>query len=917
MTLRRVFAGSVSVLALASLAAPALAQDSVETVVVTGIRASMQRAMDIKREATTIVDAVSAEDIGKFPDKNVADALQRVPGVNTVSAASGEGGFDENDRVSIRGTSASLTQTLVNGHGVSTGDWFILDQYQDIGRSVSYSLFPAEIVSSVKVYKSQQADLVEGGVAGSADIITRKPLDFKDNITLEASAEAAYTTLRGDTTPQFNALAAWQNDSHSFGVMVQGFYEQRNIRRDGQEFLGYSAFQPYVPAHTDAGGNAVPASGDLATKDHPDLVGVNYPTLIGSAYFEQERIRQGGDVAVQFRPSNSLEFNFDAFYSHMGASNKNNNYMFWGSKQFAGPTANVPTSYTIVNNTLVAASLPAQAGLAPIVADFIMRPKSMSDAYYFNGDVTWNPNDTLTVKLKAGYTRGAGTTPAQAAWEGMVAAGTGAPSSYDFSSGVAKVGVTGVDLSNPGVLVNDWAWGAVSKASDREFYFQGDVEQQVKFGPFQSLKAGVRYANHKHKSDIWDGGVSYGPGLGYTGTDVSSDNYPSDFADAFGIPGMLTNIPKGDMGKIVNVLSTVKSWRTYTQSAADVTRDSRYMWSGSTDVREQTFAGYAMAVIGGERWKGNFGVRIVNTSEKIIQPVNGTAAVGGACPTTGDIYSDFGCFHYNSLEKTYWDILPSANLSFDVTDNQTLRFAAAETMARPDYSALGGAVNLTDLTHVGSGGNPQLMPVRSANYNLSYEWYYAPQAMVSLGVFYMDLSSYVTKGVTKGTYLDMLLTGQGAPVYSVYDITAPYNTSGHDEGIEFQLQQPIWGGFGVIANYTYTTGAETGGGALVGNAKNTANLSGYYENDWLSARVSYTYSSAMLVGMDRSAQEFQNAYGRVDASLNVSVTDNLTFTFSGLNLTNQTLKYYAKSATMPRALYSNGSQLYAGIRFKY
>jgi len=181
----------------------------------------------------------------------------------------------------------------------------------------------------------------------------------------------------------------------------------------------------------------------------------------------------------------------------------------------------------------------------------------------------------------------------------------------------------------------------------------------------------------------------------------------------------------------------------------------------------------------------------------------------------------------------------------------------------------------------------------------------------------MDLASYVTNGVTKGTYLDMLKTGQGAPVYSSYDITAPYNTSGHNEGFEVAWQQPIYGGFGLNATYAYVNGAETGGGTLVGNTKNTVNLSGYYEDDWLSARLAYNYGSGMLVGLDRSSAEYQNAYARVDASVNVTVTDYLTLTFSGLNLTNQTLKYYANNSTMPRALYSNGSQLYAGVRFKY
>jgi iron complex outermembrane receptor protein len=910
MKLREVLIGSASLLAIMAAAGPAFAQDAnsgIETVVVTGYRASLNRALDIKRDSTTIVDAVSAEDIGKFPDKNVADALQRVPGVNTVSAASGEGGFDENDRVSIRGTNASLTQTIVNGHEVSTGDWFILDQYQTIGRSVSYSLFPAEIVDSAKVYKSQQADLLEGGVAGVVDIQTRKPLDFKDDLTLEGSAEAAYTTLRGDATPQVNALFAWKNDSDTFGVMAQAFYEARNIRRDGQEFLGYATVAP-----TDSQGVAEPAA----------IVGAYYPTLIGSAYFLQQRIRQGGDFAVEFQPSEAFKLNVDAFYSHMGASNLNNNYMYWGTNEFGN---NVPSSYRVVNNTVVAATFPAQNSgnpaalptpllrttVNPIVEDMIMRPKSMADTYYVNADAAWKPSDDLTVAFKAGYTRGTGTTPDQAAWEGEVAPAAGGSSSYDFSSGVGTVSVPGVNTADPSTLTNDWAWGAVSKADDHEYYGQVDVEQKVAIGPIQSVKAGARFSDHRHTSLLYDGGVSYGGSLA-SGSLASTSDYPSNFASAFKIPGMLTNVPQGNMADILNLLDNNTSWRSYTQSPAGVTRPSRYDWEAATDVREQDTALYAMAIIGGDSWKGNFGVRLVKTAETIMQDVN---------DATGT-YSDFGNFSTNKITHTYWDILPSANLSINLSDKSVLRFAAAEAMSRPDYSALGGAVNLTDLILVGTGGNPNLKPIRSANYNLDYEFYYGPQAMVSVGLFYMDLSSYVTYGNTTGSYLNMLLTGQGAPVYSNYTITSPENTSGHDEGIEVSWQQPLWDtGFGIIANYTYANGAETDGivgqRQLVGDSKNTANLTGYYENSWLSARVAYSYASAMLVGLDRSSQENQNAYGRLDASVAFTVTDYLSITFDGLNLTNQTLKYYANNSTMPRALYSNGSQLYAGIRLKY
>src|SRR5580692_2764655 len=161
MGLRKpILLGSTSIAAILCATAPALADTATSTdtganavseVVVTGIKESLQRAIAIKKENIDQVDAVSAEDIGKLPDKNVADALQRIPGINTESAASGEGGFDENDRVSIRGTSPSLTEVTVDGHSIATGDWFILDQFQTVGRSVSFTLLPSEMVQTEEV----------------------------------------------------------------------------------------------------------------------------------------------------------------------------------------------------------------------------------------------------------------------------------------------------------------------------------------------------------------------------------------------------------------------------------------------------------------------------------------------------------------------------------------------------------------------------------------------------------------------------------------------------------------------------------------------------------------------------------------------------------------------------------------------
>ncbi len=191
-----------SALGLAMLVPPSLtladtASDAgaMDEIVVTGIRKSLDVSLEVKRSSTELTEVVTAEDIGKMPDKNIADSLARLPGITTSAAGANEGGFDENDRVSMRGTNPSLTQTLINGHGVAAGDWFVLDQVQTVGRSVSYTLLPSEIVSKVVVQKSSSAELVEGGVAGSVDIITRKPLDFSKPFTLEASAGAVYSDL--------------------------------------------------------------------------------------------------------------------------------------------------------------------------------------------------------------------------------------------------------------------------------------------------------------------------------------------------------------------------------------------------------------------------------------------------------------------------------------------------------------------------------------------------------------------------------------------------------------------------------------------------------------------------------------------------------------------------------------------------
>lgn len=899
MGLRNLLIGSVGVAALTALSAGAEAQTSgdiapgvaaptnppagqVSTVIVTGIRQSYQQAIEIKRNSDTIVDVVSATDIGKLPDKNVADALQRVPGVNTVSAASGEGGFDENDRVSIRGTSPSLTQTLVDGHSIANGDWFILDQFSTVGRSVSYTLLPSEMVNDVVVYKSQEADLVEGGVAGSVDILTRKPLDFKQNLTVEGSAQGVYADNPHTTQPWLNGLLGWKNDSDTFGVLVQGFYEKRDTRRDGQEVLGYGTV-----GASDAAGKAIPS-----------LVGVQYPTLIGAALFEQQREREGGNIAAQWKPTSTLEFSASGFYSKLNATNYNSNYLAFLSNEIPN---NVPTSFTVKNNTLQSANFPltgpAGTPVQGAVVDNIERPNASGETYYIDLDGRWRPDSHWSVTGKGGFTFGEGRTPAQPLYE--TEAETGVNYMLNKAGTATDVSFPDIDISDASNLVNDFTGNDKVTAIDKETYLQGDAEYKFNNDTvFEALKFGVRYAYHRRDVLTYDHGASQ-PGT--TLADFSTGFYPNNFGSSFNNAGFPPGIPLGNPGLIIPAVGAIAP--PVIAGAGGPNSQPFFDWQGSFGVHETDTAGYVMAKVGGERWHGNFGVRIVDTQENIQTYVSGTEFTASA----------FGPYDIDNIKHNYLDFLPSANLSFDVTHDFILRASAAETMTRPDYSALGGAVSLTDLNRTGNGGDPNLKPVRASVYQTSAEWYFAPQSLLSLALFDMELSSYVNFGVAPGQFFDQL-----TKTVQTYQITSPINSSGHSRGFELNWQQPLRYGFGFVGNLTYAQGGDdTIGGPLVGDSKYTFNLQGYYENRFVSARLAYTYRSAFLVGLDRSSAENQDATGTLDASIDFNVTQHIALTFDALNLTDDLLKYYAADRSQPRAVYDNGRQFYAGVRFKY
>ena len=897
-------------------AKPAAAASAPETerVEVIGIRASLQKSLQSKRDAESRVEVITAEDIGKMPDKNVADSLQRVPGLSISSASANEGGFDENDRVSMRGTSPSLTQTLVNGHAISSGDWFVLNQTGTVGRSVSYSLLPSELVKEVVVHKSAEARLVEGGVAGAVNIVTRKPLEFKNQLTLEAQLGGVYADKPGTTDPQLSALLNWKSADKTFGVMLQAFSEHRHLRRDGQELLGYSQIK----------------AGSAIATSNPDLAGVWYPTLIGSALFEQKREREGGLLGVQFKPSNDVTLGATAFTSQMKAANYNRNYMLWGSRILNEGNGQAPNAgYVVRNNTLVSATFAPVAGTQYGVYDQISRPDAGSDSSFFTVDGSWNVSDKLKLTGMVGTTKGTGKTPTQDVAEWNTGVGSGASWKLNGVNSAADWSLGNANNSSPAGVGLGWIFGDQGvNVKDKENWGQIDGEYALDSGLFTTLKFGVRSTSHSRSNQ---GVIGQGPGCKTsTGANVGFDwSQPywcpvgtASAADPANFPKGTTPYP-GNYGAGLGGTFPRDVWfytpeqlATYNSLYANRSTDgSRENWNSEYGMSEKTNAAYLQSDLEGSGWSGNVGVRLVQSKQSVTNNVAVSANTPGAVTA-----SAFGPYLPTTTDHTYTDVLPSMNVKFKLNKDMVARFALSRTMSRPDYSALAGSVSLSPPAVAGgvgsgSGGNPDLKPVRSNNVDLTLEYYYAPRALVSAGLFHMGLSSYVGFGQVNKQFMTYSATAPQGEMVN-YLLTVPVNTTGKVNGIELAWDAPLWGNFGANANYTYTDAKEANGGPLVGASKHTYNLGAYYEDDKFNARVAYNYRSSFFSGLDRNTAFYQDDTANLAASLGYKINDRFSISLDAHNLNNAKLKYYALSTDQPRSIYENGRQYYLTLRAK-
>ncbi|PRC94500.1 TonB-dependent receptor [Solimicrobium silvestre] len=853
---------------------------AVEQVIVTGVRASLQQSLTQKRDSESIVEVITAEDIGKMPDKNVADSLSRVAGVTTTSAGAAEGSFGENEHVQLRGLAAQYTLTTLNGHSVSSGDWYSVNMAEG-SRSVSYTLLPSDIVGEIVVHKSSQADLIEGGMAGTVDIDTRKPLSYPDKLTVVANGEADYGSAAKKVDPNLSALMNWKNDDNTFGITAQVFYQKRDLMRAGSEGVWWNA----APAN-----QAIPA-----------LNGTQVSYLSGAVLFQQTRTREGGYLEAEWKPRNDMAFGLSFFDSSLEAANYNTNYMADTINTFSGTKANgntpvAPSSYTLNGNTVTAANFAPNAfggnntGAYSVIEDVAIRPDAKTYSRFLNVDGKWVVDKDLTLTSKLGRTEGGGKTTDVGFEVGSGYVGVG----YSQASN----GIFQLNVPNGGTFVPNGygigGWGDYNVSADSENYGQVDGKWKLNSEMVPSLQFGLRATQHERSQNVTDVSTAAAGTASDSIIPASAiGNYPSGY---YG--NLPTNPTPGYLPfKISN--SYVESWLgqygTFNKPSAQ----------SSFNIKESTEAGYFMANLAPtDKITGNVGIRIVGTSEDIF------AYLPGGAPEYKDSFTD---------------VLPSLNLRFDLAPSLVGRVALNRGMSRPDFGQLAG-ISISDLQQTGVGSNPNLAPVRSNNLDGTLEWYFAPKSVLALNVFASDLQGVISYGKSTVNYTDQSAGG----VIKPYVMSTPANVDGKLSGVDLAYQQGFALGFGVLANYTYTDGRQTtqmatgtcNGTAtqdcsLYGTSKNAYNVGVYFENDKFSTNLSYTYRNTYKLANSGGVDYFQSGNGSLNLSANYTYSKNLTFTFSGQNLTDPLLTTYQTNTTEIHGVYKNGMMLYAGARVKF
>ncbi|ACA85597.1 TonB-dependent receptor [Shewanella woodyi ATCC 51908] len=830
---------SMSAVAAEADSAPT-ADENIEKIEVRGLRASNKANINEKRFSNAVVDAVTAEDIGKFPDSDVGQALGRVPGVSVGRT------FGQGSSVSIRGTDPLMTLTTLNGQNVASTGWY--DQ-MNVDRSFNYSMLPSELIGGMEVYKSSQANLVEGGIGGTVIVKTRKPLDMEAN-SVFGSVKGEYGTVNEEWAPELSGLYSWKNESETFGILLAGSYIDREYLRTGTE------------ADLDWGGRS----------------------SIQPSSFLQEQERTAVDATIQFRPTDNLEFGAHILSMQLGADSIGANMYIETDTNWGAGDSNCQKFNAA--GVCVLSVTPESAPTDVFYQNWARKGEMTSDTFELNAEYE---GDGYTLSAVAGNTKAEGGTQmsanfgygwwgdnfGQVKWAGTVDA-TG-----------KQIDINGRDMSftqdqlDTTVGTSQWT-GVQGPNRDEENYVQFDADFDIDMGILTKFETGIRYTQHEFEKS--ENKAVYDPNKANSFN--TSDLYSGTMK--LGYDGW--TIPKANLDAMIDSTVSLVDEFVYNRAAYGL-------------IEEDNLSIYGMFSFQGDDFRGNFGVRYISTDVTSSGHVIDNSPADKLGVNAG--WSE----EVHSESDDYADVLPSFNLSYNVTQDVIIRFAAAQAITRPNYdnlflSSVSGYPDDRRGNEEITYGNPGLKPMKSSQVDVSLEYYYGDGNLVSATYFTKDISDFIVATTKYNQQIGVINNDLETPADDWTVNNFENANDGQIDGIELQLIHAWDNGFGVNANYTFANGTAPSEvytdsiGIFTESSEHTANLVGFWENDDFSARAAYNWRSEYMIREYGKyyGNRMHDDFGTLDVTLGWNITENIGLQLEVVNLTAEDDVQYGAAA---------------------
>lgn len=840
------FFGVFGAFGCAEIAAAQANDQPLEEIVVTGIRASLREALEVKMRSDLVVDAISSQDIGQLPDVTIAESINRLPGIN----ATRDRGNDS--QAVVRGLGARLVLGTINGREVASSE---------PDRNVRWEIYPSEVVSGVEVYKTQSADLIAGGVAATINISTIQPLNYKGPDFVVRGGPVYYES--GADIPNYDpwgyrgSASYVYNHNDTFGLVV-GLTAQKQ-KNGYPSFTGWG----YNDSTMRPPQGASDFTGDLNGDGTPDAT--PWGSQVSVSRIDQER--GGISLGAQWKPSDRFELSFDTLYSDVDIQEAQDQTVYgwnnWGNWDNGNSGAyNAPgASYTIVDGSVVSATVPFSS-VTTVLAQYSEK-KKLSVAG-LNGKWT---GDAWSAKADLSFSKA----ERENIWQAVRTEVYPDSTTFDTRAGQTPTVTTSQDPSTLDQWAPDYRGGTSDGPENLNDELKAvalDFSRALPGDFFSAFKFGARLSDRTKDHDRFTWTLNTPAG----GVLIPANLFSSYSVKSVNLPPVLT----GDFDAIV-----AAAYGPNALDPSNAVEDIVQNW----EVNEEVTEGYLKLDFGselfGKRMVGNIGARLVSvdTSSDGYQQATGASALS---PVT--------------IGHDYSSVLPSAAVKFSLAEDRLLRFGIGKVMARPPLDELRASRTLTNwLPYTGSAGNPNLDPFKATQFDASYEWYFQREALAAIAMYYKDVNSYIG-------WEQQPVEFDGI----TYAVANPVNRGGGSiKGFELSFQTPFYflkgfENFGVYSNYAYVDSNLEEPAPItnplpgVGLAKQTATLDLWYNKGPVELRVGYKYHSPFTVIYGWNGADLQTLLSEsvVDFSSSYQVSDGVALRFQVNNITDEPLRMY-------------------------